>query len=88
MLTVEKAASDTKSTKPPKLPVFSGANLKLKDEVSCKQYIWQVRQYKKTHTESAICTAIIESIRGKVANVITSMRFESDLDSIVDKIAE
>ena len=47
---------EPKSFKPPTLPSFSGADPAPKDEASCEQWIWQVKEALKSEdSNSAVC---------------------------------
>ena len=48
-----------KSFKPPTLPPFSGADPIPKDEASCEQWVWQVKEALKSCTEGAVRIAIV-----------------------------
>ena len=79
---------DPKSLKPPCLPPFSGAELVLKDEASCEQWVWQVREALKTYTLGAVRTALIQSVRGEVREFVSSVIFETSIEELLDRIQE
>ena len=80
--------SDPKSLKPPSLPPFSGTDPVPKDEASCEQWVWQVREALKTCTLGAVRTAVIQSVRGKVREFVSSVGFETSVEELLDKIQE
>ena len=47
---------EPRSIKPPTLPPFSGAYPVPKDEASCEQWVWQLKEATKTHTAAAVRT--------------------------------
>ena len=79
---------DPKSLKLPCLPPFSGAELVSKDEASCEQWAWQVREALKTYTLGAVRTALIQSVRGEVREFVSSVRFETSIEELLDRIQE
>ena len=79
---------DPKSLKPPSLPSFSGTEPVPKDEASCEQWVWQAREALKTCTLGAVRTAVIQSVRGKVREFVSSVRFEMSVEELLDKIQE
>ena len=75
-----------KSLKPPSLPPFSRAEPVPKDEASCEQWVWQVREALKTCTLGAVRTAVIQSVRGEVRKFVSSVGFETSVEELLDKI--
>ena len=80
--------SDPKSLKPPSLPPFSGAEPVPKDEASCKQWVWQAREALKTCTFGAVRTAVIQLVRAKVREFVSSVGFKTSVEELLDKIQE
>ena len=79
---------DPKSLKPPSLPPFSGTEPVPKDEASCEQCVWPVREALKTCTLGAVRTAVIQSVRGEVREFVSSVRFETSIEELLDRIQE
>ena len=79
---------DPKSLKLPSLPPFSGAEPVPKDEASCEQWVWQVREALKTCTLGAVRTAVIQSVRGEVIEFVSSVRSETSIEELLDRIQE
>ena len=79
---------DPKNLKLPSLPPFSGTEPVPKDEASCEQWVWQAREALKTCTLGAVRTVVIQSVRGKVREFVSSVRFEMSVEELVDKIQE
>ena len=57
-----KTMTEPKSTKPPSLPPFLGTDPTLKEEGTCDQWVWQVREALKTHTVGAVHMGVIQSV--------------------------
>ena len=79
---------DPKSLKPPSLPPFSGTEPIPKDEASSEQWVWKVREALKTCTLGAVRTAVIQSVRGEVRELVSLVRFEMSVEELLDKIQE
>ena len=79
---------DLKSLKPPSLPPFLGAEPVPKDEASCEQWVWQVREALKTCTLGVVRTAVIQSVRGEFREFVSSVGFETSVEKLLDKIQE
>ena len=77
-----------KSLKPPSLPPFSGVEPVPKDEASCEQWVWQVREVLKISTLGAVRTAVIQSVRGEVREFVSSVGFKTSVEELLDKIQE
>ena len=84
----EPKREEPKSIKPPQLPPYSGVDPTPKDEATCDQWSWQVKEAVKTHTEGAVRTAIIQSVRGEVRDFVTSIGFESGVEDMLERIEE
>ena len=79
---------DPKSLKPPSLPSFSGTEPVPKDEASCEQWVWQVREALKTCTLGVVRTAMIQSVRGEVREFVSLVGFETSIEELLNKIQE
>ena len=67
--------------------LFSGADPTLKDEAN-KQWLFQARRALNCHTEEAVQSGIIQSVRGEVRELIGFMGFQADLTDILDQVEE
>ena len=76
---------DPKSLKPPSLPPFSGAEPVPKDEASCEQWVWQVREALKTGTLGVVRMAIIQPVKGEVREFVSSVGFKPVLRSYLTR---
>ena len=85
---VPKTAQEPRSTKPPTLPPFSGADPVPKDEASCEQWVWQLKEATKTHTAAAVRMGMVQSVRGEVREFVSSIGFETSMEDIIEKIEE
>ena len=79
---------DPKSLKLPSLPPFLGTEPVPNDEASCEQWVWQAREALKTCTLGVVRTAVIQSVRGKVSEFVSLVRFEMSVEELLDKIQE
>ena len=79
---------DPKSLKPPSLPPFLSAEPVPKDEASCEQWVWQMREVLKTCTLGAVRTAMIQSVRDEVREFVCLVGFETNVEELLDKIQE
>ena len=75
-----------KSLKSPSPPPFSGTESVPKDEASCEQWVWQAREALKACTLGAMRTAVIHSVRGKVREFVSLVRFEMSVEELLDKV--
>ena len=72
-----------KMTRNPNLPIFSGEKPTPKEEVEYDNWIFQVKNLRKTYTDDAIKNGVVACVRG-VANVIVrSAGYDSTLDHII-----
>ena len=67
---------------------FLGAEPVPKDEASCEQWVWQVKEVLKTCTLGAVRTAMIQLVRGEVREFVSSVGFETSVEELLDKIQE
>ena len=79
---------DPKSLKLPSFPPFLGAEPIPKDEASCEQWVWQVREALKTCTLGVVKTAMIQSVRCEVREFVSSVRFKTSIEELLDRIQE
>ena len=79
---------EPRSLKPPILPPFSGADSVPKDEASCKQWVWQVKEPLKSCTIGAVRIAIVQSVRGEVWEFTAAMGFEESVETLLDKVED
>ena len=59
-----------------------------KDEASCEQWVWQLKEATKTHTAAAMRTGMVQSMRGEVHEFVSSIGFETSMEDIIEKIEE
>ena len=79
---------EPRSLKPPILPPFSGVDPVPKDEASCEQWVWQVKEALKSCTMGAIRIMIIQSIRGEVREFATSVGLKESLETLLYKVED
>ena len=79
---------EPRSTKPPILPPFSGADLVPKDEASCEQWVWQAKEALKSYTAGAVRIAIIQSVRDEVREFTAAVGFEESVETLLDKVED
>ena len=85
---VPKTTQEPRSIKPPTLPPFLGADPVPKDEASCEQWVWQLKEATKMHTVAVVRTGMVQSVRGEVCKFISSIGFETNMEDIIEKIEE
>ena len=59
-----------------------------KDEASCEQWVWQVKEALKSCTVDAVRIAIIQSVRGEVREFTTAIGFEESVETLLDKVED
>ena len=69
-----------KVSKPPELPYFSGTDPVPREEGSFVQWIFQVRGLRANHTEDAIRSGIINSVRGEAQDLVEYVGFSAPLE--------
>ena len=84
----QKRVREPKSVKPPSLPPFSGADPVPKDEVSCKQWVWQAKEALKSCTAGDVRIAIIQSVRGEVREFAAAVVFEASVETLLAKVED
>ena len=72
--------------KPPELPYFSGTDPTPREEGSFEQWIFQVRGSKANHTEDAIRSGIINSVRGEARDLVEYIGFAAPLETILTRL--
>ena len=79
---------EPRSLKPPILPPFSGADPVPKDEASCEQWVWQVKEALKSCTMGAVRIVIVQSIRGEKQEFAAAVGFEESMEILLDKVED
>ena len=82
----EVHSSPRKLIKAPSLPLFLGADPVLKEEGSWEQWEFQVRGSLDTHTQEAVCSVIIKSVRGAMRELVGFIGYQSELEVILKAI--
>ena len=86
---VDKAHSVTnKLMKPPDLPLFSEAEPVPREEGSFDQWMFQVQGALNSHSEEAIRSAIVRSVRWEARELMRFIGFQAELDVILVVIEE
>ena len=75
-----------KITKAPALPTFSGAEPTPREEGSFEQWYFQVKGSQSQHTEDAIHSGIINSVRGEAQDLVEYVGFEAPIETILDRL--
>ena len=75
---------EPKSFKPPTLPPFSGADPIPKDEASCEQWMWQVKEALKSCTVGAVRIAVVQFVRGEVRAFAAAVGFEASVEVLLE----
>ena len=86
MYTVEAHLSPRKLIKAPSLPLFLGADPVLKEEGSWEQWEFQVRGSLDAHTQEAVRSVIIKSVRGAGRELVGFVGYQSELEVILKAI--
>ena len=79
---------EPRSLKPPMFPPFSGADPVPKDEASCEQWVWQVKEALKSCTVGAVRIAIVQSVMGEVWEFTAAVGFEESVETLLDKVED
>ena len=79
---------EPKSFKPPTLPPFSGADPILKDEASCKEWVWKAKEALNSCTAGAVRKTIVQSARGEVREFVAAVGFEASVEVLLEKIED
>jgi len=75
-----------KVSKPPDLPHFSGTEPTPREEGSFEQWVFQVRGSRAHHTEDAVRSGIINSVRGEARDQVEYIGFTAPLDEILERL--
>ena len=73
---------------PPDLPFFSGTEPVPRDEGSYAQWLFQVRGAMTSHTEEAVRSAIVTSVRGEAREVVEFVGLRTELKDMLAYIEE
>ena len=79
-------SSSPKERKPPALPYFSGTTPTPREEGTFDQWHFQIQGYLTTHTERALRTALIGSIRGEARDLVESIGLGCPLQEILSRL--
>ena len=71
-------------TRNPDLPNFSGELPTPKGEVEFDNWIFQVKNLRKTYTDDTIRNGVVSSIRGVANKVVRAMGYEATLVEIIE----
>ena len=74
--------------KPLVLPPFSGADPVLKDEASCEQWVWQVKEALKSCTAGTVRIAIVQSVWEEVNEFTAAVDFEESVETLLEKVED
>ena len=74
---------ERKMTRNPDLPTFSGEKPTPKEEVEFDNWIFQVKNLRKTYTDDAIKNGVVACVRGVANIIVRSAGYESTLDHII-----
>ena len=75
-----------KISKAPELPKFSGIEPTPREEGSFEQWYFQVNGSQSQHTEDAIRSGIINSIRGEARDLVEYVGFDAPIETILDRL--
>ena len=75
-----------KIAKVPELPKFSEVEPTPREEGSFEQWYFQVKGSQSQHTEDAICSGIINSVRGEAWDLVEYVGFEAPIETILDRL--
>ena len=73
-----------KMTRNPDLPTFSGEKPTPRGEVEYDNWIFQVKNLRKTYTDDAIRNGVVASVRGIANIIVRSAGYESTLDYMIE----
>ena len=82
----EKGNVVYKLSKAPDLPNFSGTEPIPREEGSFEQWIFQVKGSQAQHTEDAIRSGIINSVRGEAWDLVEYVGFRAPLGTILERL--
>ena len=72
-----------KMTRNPDLPTFSGEKPTPKQEVEYDNWIFKVKNLRKTYMDDAIKNGVVAHVRGVANLIVRSAGYESTLDHII-----
>ena len=77
-----------KLSAPPNLPIFLGQEPVPSTERSIDQWLFQVKGALATHTEEAVRSAVIASVRGVARELLEFIGYGEEMDAILRQIKE
>ena len=77
-----------KMTRSPDLPNFSGELPTPKGEVEYDNWIFQIKNLRKTYTDNAIRNGVVSCVRGLANMIVRSAGYDSTLDRIIQCLDE
>ena len=77
-----------KLSAPPNLPIYLGQELVQSTEGSINQWLFQVEGALATHTEEAVRSAVIGSVRGAAQELLEFICYEKEMGAILRHIKE
>ena len=83
-----RVSHPNKSSAPPNLPIFSGQEPVPGTEVSINQWLFQVEGALATHTEEAVRSAVIGSVRGTAHELLEFIGYGEEMSVILRYIKE
>ena len=83
-----KMNKSSKLSVPPNSPIFSGQELVPSTEGSIDQWLFQVEGTLATHTEEAVKSAVIGSVRGAVRELLEFIGYGEEMSAILKHIKE
>ena len=83
-----KMNKSSKLSAPPNLPIFSGQELVPSTEGSIDQWLFQVEGALATHTEEAVRSAVIGSVRGAARELLEFIGYGEEMSAILRHIKE
>ena len=83
-----KMNKSNKLSAPPNLPIFSGQEPVLSTEGSIDQWLLQVESALATHTEEAVRSAVMGSVRGAATEMLEFIGYGVEMSDILKHIKE
>ena len=83
-----RVSQGSKLISPPNLPTFSGQKPVPSTEGSIDQWLFQVGGALATHTEEAVRSAVIESVRGAAHELLEFIGYGEEMGDILKHIKE
>ena len=78
----------TKNTKNPDLPIFSGETPTPKGEVEYDNYIFQLQMLRSSYTDNTIRNAIVATVRTQAKMAIRAIGYGSNLDTMIRQLQD